>query len=222
MIITRKKNFNKILEYLEGKTTIFLFGCNACAEQCETGGENEVKEMTNLLEKRGKKITGFSIPDETCYTMLIKKTFRENRDDITAADALLVMACGAGVKAVADIAGDEKPVFPALDTLYLANVARYGHFSEGCAMCGECLLGETGGICPHTDCPKGLLNGPCGGVVNGKCEVNIQNECAWIRIYTRLKKQGRLEVLKRITPPKDYSVQIKPRNTIIESRKKTQ
>ncbi|MBI5893454.1 MAG: methylenetetrahydrofolate reductase C-terminal domain-containing protein [Deltaproteobacteria bacterium] len=218
MIITKKKDFQKILEYLKNKNKIFLYGCNSCAEQCETGGEKEIKEMTLLLENAGKNVTGFSLPDETCYSMIIKKDFREQKKTIEGSDAILVLACGAGVKAVSDTAGDEKPVFPALDSLYLANVTRYGHFFEGCALCGECVLGETGGICPHTNCPKGLLNGPCGGMADGKCEVNIENDCVWVRIYTRLKKQGRLDVLKKIAPAKDYSSGVRPRNTIVESR----
>lgn len=220
MIITKKKSFSKILECLQERGQIYLFGCNSCAEQCETGGEREVKEMVALLEKQGKKVTGSSIPDETCYSMLIKKHFRENKEAIAETDAFLVLACGAGVKAVADAAGDAQPVFPALDSLYLANVTRYGHFFEGCSLCGECVLGETGGICPHTQCPKGLLNGPCGGMANSKCEVNMENACAWIMIYQRLKTQGRLDVLKKISPPKDYSNGVRPRTVVVESRMK--
>jgi ferredoxin len=218
MIITKKKDFSKILEYLKDKKDIYLFGCDSCAEQCETGGEREVKAMAELLEKEGKNITGSSMPAETCYSMLIKKYFREDKDAIEKAEAFLVLACGAGVKAIADAAGDEKPVFPALDSLYLANVTRYGHFFEGCSLCGDCVLGETGGICPHTQCPKGLLNGPCGGMANGKCEVNMENDCVWIVIYRRLKAQGRLAMLKKIAPPKDYSNSVKPRTVIVESR----
>lgn len=220
MIITKKKNLTKVLDYLKDKKNIYLFGCNSCAEQCETGGEREINEMADFLIKEGKNIIGFSLPDETCYTMLIKKHFRENKEAIEKADAILVLACGAGVKTVADTLGDEKPVFPALDSLYLANVARYGHFFEGCSLCGECILDETAGICPHTQCPKGLLNGPCGGMAYGKCEVNIENNCAWAMIYERLKAQGRLSVLKKISSPKDHSSSIKPRKVIVESRNK--
>lgn len=222
MIITKKKDFSKILEYLNGREKIYLFGCNSCAEQCETGGEREVKAMADLLEKQGKKVIGFSVPDETCYSMLIKKHFREDKDALEKVDAILVLACGAGVKAVADAAGDGMAVFPALDSLYLANVTRYGHFFEGCSLCGDCVLAETGGICPHTQCPKSLLNGPCGGMVDAKCEVNLENECAWIMIYRRLKAQERLDVLKRIAPPKDHSNGVKPRTVIVESRNKKQ
>ncbi|MGO0807379.1 methylenetetrahydrofolate reductase C-terminal domain-containing protein, partial [Clostridioides difficile] len=40
---------------------------------------------------------------------------------------------------------------------------------------------------PVTMCAKGLMNGACGGAKNGKCEVNSENDCAWIKIYERLE-----------------------------------
>ena len=55
MIITKKKDINAILESLKGKKTVFLFGCNSCAEQCATGGEKEIKEMTAILEEARDK-----------------------------------------------------------------------------------------------------------------------------------------------------------------------
>jgi ferredoxin len=218
MIITKKKDISQILEYLGGRKKVYLFGCNSCAEQCQTGGKKELDEMTTVLRENDKEITGTSLVDETCYKMLIKKEFKVN-EAIMSSDAILVLACGAGVKTVAETAGDSLPVFPALDSLFLASVERYGRFFEGCSLCGECILGNTAGICPHTFCPKGLLNGPCGGVINGKCEVNIENNCIWVDIYRRLKTQGRLDVLKKIHPPKDHSNGIKPRKVILERKK---
>ena len=54
---------------------------------------------------------------------------------------------------------------------------------------------QTGGICPITQCAKSLVNGPCGGQKNGKCEVNPENDCAWIKIYKRLEEIGQLDKL---------------------------
>lgn len=216
MIITKKKDIKKILEALKGKKTVYLFGCNSCAEQCQTGGEKEIQEMTQILEENGIKVVGSSVPEETCYRQFILKDYR-NKEELNKADAVLVLACGAGVRTVADVAEETQPVLPALDSIFLATVERYGRFFEGCALCGECVLIETGGICPHTECPKSLLNGPCGGVVNGMCEVNIENECAWVRIYNRLKKQGRLDLLKKTAPPKDHSVGVKPRKVLLRN-----
>lgn len=214
MIITKKKDINAIVESLKGKKTVFLYGCNSCAEQCATGGEKEIKEMTHVLEEAGIKVVGASIPDETCYRQLILKDYRQ-KPELKEAEAILVLACGAGVRAVADAADETQPVLPALDSMFLASVERVGRFFEGCSLCGECVLDMTGGICPHTECPKGLLNGPCGGVAHGMCEVNTECECAWVRIYVRLEKQGRLHVLKKIAAPKDHSVGIRPRKVLL-------
>jgi hypothetical protein len=214
MIITKKKDIKAILASLEGKKTVYLFGCDSCAEQCATGGEKEIKEMAAILEENGIKVVGSSIPEETCYRQLILKDYRL-KPELKEAEAVLVLACGAGVRTVADAAEETQPVLPALDSLFLASVERVGRFFEGCSLCGECVLDATGGICPHTECPKGLLNGPCGGVAHGMCEVNTECECAWVRIYRRLEKQGRLDALKKIAAPKDHSVGIRPRKVLL-------
>jgi hypothetical protein len=190
MIITQKKEFDKITESLGTSRTVYLFGCNSCAEQCQTGGEPEITAMTEALTEKGFDVTGSSIVDETCY-------------------------CGAGVKTVAEAAEDAQPVLPALDSMFLATVERVGRFFEGCSLCGECVLAYTGAICPHTECPKGLLNGPCGGVDGGMCEVDTENECTWVRIYRRLKAQDRLELMARVAPPKDHSGNTQPRKVLL-------
>lgn len=214
MIITTKKDIKDILASLEGKKTVYLFGCNSCAQQCATGGEKEIAEMTAALEAGGLRVVGSSVPEETCYRQLVLKDYR-TRPELREADAVLVLACGAGVSTVAEVVDEAQPVLPALDSIFLATVERVGRFFEGCSLCGECVLHLTGGICPHTECPKGLLNGPCGGVVDGSCEVNIECECAWVRIYRRLEKQGRLDALRKAAAPKDHSVGTRPRKVLL-------
>ncbi|MBI5453956.1 MAG: methylenetetrahydrofolate reductase C-terminal domain-containing protein [Deltaproteobacteria bacterium] len=214
MIITKKKDIEKIVEALKGKKTVWLFGCDSCAEQCQTGGRKELEDMSRVLTDRGFEVVGSSLPEETCYRQLALREYK-TKEALGKADAVLVLACGAGVRTVADVAEETQPVLPALDSIFLATVERVGRFFEGCSLCGECVLIETGGICPHTECPKGLLNGPCGGVVEGMCEVNPENECAWVRIYKRLKEQGRLHLMKKIAPPKDNSIGVRPRNMLL-------
>lgn len=216
MIITKKKNIKDILAALEGKETVYLFGCDSCAEQCNTGGQKELDEMSAILAGNGKKVVGSSLPAETCYRQIALKDYR-NKPELKEADAVLVLACGAGVRTVADVADETQPVYPALDSLFLATVERVGRFFEGCSLCGECVLIDTGGICPHTECPKGLLNGPCGGMADGMCEVDTGNECAWVRIYARLKKQNRLDSMKKIAAPKDHSVGTKPKKVLLRN-----
>ena len=62
-----------------------------------------------------------------------------------------------------------------------------------------------------TRCPKGLLNGPCGGMTKTKCDINKDIDCVWVLIYDELKKKGKLDLLKEFITPKDYSKSIKPR-----------
>ena len=220
MIITKKKDIKEILAALEGKESVYLFGCDSCAEQCNTGGQKELDEMAAILAENGKKVVGSSLPAETCYRQLALLDYRK-KPELGEADAVLVLACGAGVRTVADVADETQPVYPALDSLFLATVERVGRFFEGCSLCGECVLADTGGICPHTECPKGLLNGPCGGMADGMCEVDTENECAWVRIYARLKKQDRLHGMKKIAPPKDHSVGTKPKKVLLREPART-
>jgi methylenetetrahydrofolate reductase (NADPH) len=75
----------------------------------------------------------------------------------------------------------------------------------GCRMCGNCLLQETAFICPM-ECPKGMRNGPCGGVTPEKnCYVDETRKCIWYSIYSRSLKTGRQEKLLEILPPLDWS-----------------
>lgn len=75
----------------------------------------------------------------------------------------------------------------------------------GCRMCGNCLLQETAFICPM-ECPKGLRNGPCGGVTPEKnCYVDETRKCIWYSIYKRAAETGRLNTLLEVLPPLDWS-----------------
>lgn len=73
----------------------------------------------------------------------------------------------------------------------------------GCRMCGNCLLQETAYIC-HMECPKGIRNGPCGGVNNGYCYVDTTRKCVWHLIYQRSRKMHREYKLLEILPPVDW------------------
>ncbi len=127
----------------------------------------------------------------------------------SGAEAVVGLSFGDGVQTVA--VNVDLPVFPANDTMFLGQVERVGIFHEACKMCGDCILGYTGGICPVTQCAKSLTNGPCGGAKHGKCEVNPENDCAWILIYKRLEKLGRLDLLTADLPDKSYEAVSWPR-----------
>lgn len=58
-----------------------------------------------------------------------------------------------------------------------------------CKDCGDCSLPETAFLCPESQCAKNQRNGPCGGTIDGKCEV-LNVECIWSKAYKRLKTKG--------------------------------
>ncbi|MFH1486856.1 MAG: methylenetetrahydrofolate reductase C-terminal domain-containing protein [Chloroflexota bacterium] len=210
MIITEQKPFEEIVKSLEGYNNVFVIGCGSCATAWHTGGEPEVKEMVEKLQGAGKNTTGWMIVEEACDERKEKRDLRAHAAELRGADCILVMSCGAGVQTVA-LAQDEKPVYPALNALYLARIQRLTKADERCVLCGDCILATTGGICPVATCPKELMNGPCGGYRHGMCEVDPTRDCAWVLIYNRLKKQGQLEHFQEIRAPKEQSKRGHPR-----------
>ena len=208
MIITRKKPIEDVLSMLGDARKVALVGCGSCAASCQTGGEKELAELKAFLEERGYEVVATVLPGECCHKMLVKKELKVLKG--TGCEAVLGMACGDGVQTVAD--NIQLPVYPTNDTLFLGQVERVGIFHEYCRMCGDCVLGSTGGICPITKCAKSLVNGPCGGQKNGKCEVNPENDCAWIQIYNRLVATGQEQKLMQTRPDKGYADAAYPRH----------
>jgi ferredoxin len=206
--ITRQKTEEEIDGLLERLNRIFIIGCGTCVTLCRTGGQPEVKAMQEKLSKKGKMITGTLILPVACDN-LTEEALKEYGPQMDQADALLIMTCAFGVQTAARQVA--KPVIPALDTLFIGKEqGGLGRFEEICVQCGECILGITGGICPVTSCHKGLVNGPCGGTNNGKCEIDSEKDCAWTLIYRRLEEQGQLHLMKRYQRPRNYQVEPKP------------
>ena len=216
MIITQKKPLDELLAMLGSARKIALVGCGNCASACQTGGEKELQELKAILEERGFEMVATVLPEECCHKMLVKKELKVLRD--SGAEAIIGMACGDGVQTVAD--NVSLPVYPANNTLFLGQIERVGIFHEYCRMCGDCVLGSTGGICPITKCAKSLVNGPCGGQKNGKCEVNPENDCAWIQIYNRLVALGQEDRLLTRRPDKGYAATHYPRHINLREGKK--
>lgn len=216
MIISRQKPLDELLSSLKGYHKIFLVGCGECATTCKSGGEEEVLKMKKDLEKAGKIITGSCVPSAPCVAAKLKTELAKNLKSLRQSEAVLVLACGLGVQSFKDNDRLNLAVFPACDTIFGAVMDAQGNFFEKCSMCAECVLDETAGICPITLCPKGLLNGPCGGMNKGKCEVDNQNDCAWVLIYKALEKNKKLESLKEIRAPKDFKKTIRPHKLIMK------
>ncbi|MFC2041636.1 methylenetetrahydrofolate reductase C-terminal domain-containing protein [Chloroflexota bacterium] len=216
MILSKQKPWEEILGYLDGEKSLFILGCNGCAQASGTGGPEQVGEMKTKLEGTGRKVTGSAVIDFLCEKALVKSRLRTKIEQIKAADSILVMTCGVGIQAVA--ASVNKVCHPACDTVNLGGSRGEWQGSERCMECGECLLEYTGGICPLTACTKGLISGQCGGASKGKCEINPDKDCGWELIYNRLKTLNKVDKLKIFINPKDYSKMMPDVETMSTSR----
>lgn len=216
MIISQQKTLGDLLSSLKEYNKIFLVGCGECATACKSGGEPEIIKMRQELEAAGKIITGSCIPSAPCVAAKLKAELAKNSKALSQSEAALILACGLGVQSFKDNHRLDLAVLPACDTLFGAVMDAQGNFFEKCSMCAECVLGTTAGICPMTLCPKSLLNGPCGGVAQGKCEVDNQKDCAWVLIYQELDKKKRLASLKEIRQPKDFKKSARPHKLIMK------
>ncbi|UCF91731.1 MAG: methylenetetrahydrofolate reductase C-terminal domain-containing protein [Desulfobacterales bacterium] len=205
--ITQPKPEEEIDRLLEGLSRIFIIGCGTCVTLTRTGGAPEVQAMEAKLSDKGKLITGHTVVPVACDN-LTREFLNEFGPQINQADTLLIMTCAFGVQTIARQL--YKTVVPALNTMFIGKETAVGLFDEICTQCGTCIIGETGGICPVTNCHKGLLNGPCGGTNHGKCEIDINKDCVWTSIYNRLKELGRLDSMRRYQPPRNHLGEPKP------------
>jgi len=212
--ITRQKPEEEIDRLLDGLGRVFIFGCGTCVTLTRTGGEPEVKAMKERLSGQGRLVTGEAVLPVACDN-LTGEAMKEYSQRIDQADALLIMTCAFGVQTIARQL--KKMVVPALDTLFIGKENGIGQFDEICTQCGTCILGETGGICPVTSCHKGLVNGPCGGTNNGKCEIDPEKDCAWTLIYNRLKELGRLDSMRTLQKPRNHQGEPSPGKVNLEA-----
>lgn len=205
MIVGDWKPIETILDYLAERKRILIAGCNGCVTVCNAGGQKEVDMLARILDLAGKKRgRPFRITKLTVERQCDPEFLPELLTLAGEHDAVLSMACGAGVQLVAERA-EGREVFPALDTTFIGVVEEKGHWGERCQACGDCKLVQTGGICPVTRCSKSLMNGPCGGSRDGKCEVDPAIPCGWNLIIDRLEALGRLDQYEIIQAPADWS-----------------
>ena len=208
MIVLKEKPFDEILKMVSDFNKILLIGCNGCAGIYQVGGEKQA-EVTGMLLEMAMKIKDINIETKAmtvlrqCDMQIVGTSIRPLIEDY---EAIVSLGCGVGVQTLSE-AFEDKTVIPANDTKFIGMQEReLGIFKEYCSACGECILFETGGICPITTCAKSLMNGPCGGMVRGKCEVgNYERECGWVLIYERLKELGRLDLFTKLRDPVDWS-----------------
>jgi ferredoxin len=204
MIVGKQKPLEDIWDMIKDYKKVLVFGCNTCVAVCHEGGNKEAEILGSLLRMKAKQEDGkIEIQNSGIERQCEHEYFEQARDDIEGADAILSLACGAGVQFLGE-KFPEKIVLPGLNTTFVGVVDAPGEFSERCQMCGDCILHLTGGICPITRCSKSLMNGPCGGTNNGSCEINPDIPCAWYMIHERLEQQGQSHLIDVFIPPKNW------------------
>ncbi|MBN1992208.1 MAG: methylenetetrahydrofolate reductase C-terminal domain-containing protein [Anaerolineae bacterium] len=205
MIIAEQKPLVKIKEMLAGQQKVLVLGCGTCVTVCFAGGSKEVGILASSLRMAAKlegqpKIVDEMTVQRQCEWEYIDPLL-EKLDDY---DAVLSLGCGVGVQALAERFPD-KPILPGLNTSFMGLPTEQGVWEERCQACGDCILDLTGGICPIARCAKQLLNGPCGGSQNGRCEIDPAVPCAWHLIWERAEKLGLRDRLLAVQPPKTWT-----------------
>lgn len=204
MIVAERKPMDELLTMLAPFKRVLLLGCGGCVTVCLTGGEQQAELLAsqlNLAAKARKQELSTAVDS---ITRQCEKEFFDNlKEKVADFDAVLSLACGAGVGFMSELYPDTT-VLPAMDTTFLASNVGQGKWAEYCRGCGQCVLAWTGGICPMANCAKSLVNGTCGGTNKGKCEINPDMECGWLRIYKRLESLGQLDNYRLLRPARDH------------------
>ncbi|MBN2185883.1 MAG: methylenetetrahydrofolate reductase C-terminal domain-containing protein [Dehalococcoidia bacterium] len=212
MIVAEQKPLEEVRKMVEPYDRVLILGCGTCVAVCFAGGDKEVGVLAASLRLADKMSGRERLFSEHTVERQCEWEFVDGIEEkVKNADAVLSLGCGVGVQAISE-RFPEIPVIPGLNTLFMGMPVEEGVWAERCAGCGNCILDKTGGICPIARCSKGLVNGPCGGYRDGKCEVDPTRDCAWVLIYERLKKMGRLDELCILQPLKDYSKMSHPRS----------
>ncbi|MBW1887571.1 MAG: methylenetetrahydrofolate reductase C-terminal domain-containing protein [Deltaproteobacteria bacterium] len=207
MIVGKQKPIEEIIEEAKDYEKILMLGCNECVTVCEAGGKKEVAVLASALRmyfmNQGKDV---KIDEVTLERQCDHEYLEEIRNIIDQYDVVISLACGVGVQFMAE-KYLKTPVLPGLDTCFMGVTEERGVWSERCQGCGQCILARTAGICPVSRCAKRVLNGPCGGSTDGKCEISKELDCAWQLIIDRLKELDRLEDYEQLSPIKDWSTE---------------
>lgn len=223
MHATIQKPVSEIISHLREGEKLFVVGCDNCAAKCRSGGVPETKAMAEKLRAEGVDVVDWAVPGPSgvslCKLSNTEKFLREKHGkSLDEADSFLVLSCGQGVHTVLSATGG-KVVHPGCDTVFGGETTDDNLIKEYCSLCGECIIEYTGGLCPLTLCAKGLLNGPCGGAKDGKCEISSEQDCGWQLIYERLKAIGRLDLMYGYREPKNNLKWGRPRTLALNGHR---
>ncbi|MFA5312609.1 MAG: methylenetetrahydrofolate reductase C-terminal domain-containing protein [Methanomassiliicoccales archaeon] len=204
MIIAEQKEIEELIGILEGHKDMLVVGCRSCVAICLAGGEKEVGVLSEALRLHSDmRAKGWNISEVTLERACEKEWVYELDQLVEGKDCMISLACGVGAQVIQELYPDVR-VVPGLNTSNMGAPEEQGVYNEKCGGCGDCVLHLTGGICPIARCAKSLLNGPCGGSQDGKCEIDPEVPCAWDQIYHSLEKLGRLGLMDVPIPPKDW------------------
>jgi ferredoxin len=208
MIVAQRKTIPEIMDIVKQHEKILVLGCGTCVTVCLAGGERETGIIASAL-RMASRLNGHPLQvEELTIERQCDNVFIEQAAEVIERnDAVLSLGCGAGVQAIAE-RYNHKPVYAGLDTAFLGILEERGVWTEKCSACGACVLSEYGGICPLTRCAKRLLNGPCGGSRQDRCEVRPDRQCAWQLIYNRLKDIGQIDRLRKIASAKNWNASL--------------
>ena len=173
------KNAAELSSLLEREDDFYVIACNKCFKEFSGLVEPECEEFLAFAGTKGKSASGSETVDFLCNSLRSDSILKSSVTP--GVKCIFVIACGLGVQTVAEVF--DIPVYTLCDSInsganHAVSLSKYL-----CTACGQCFLNDSCGICPVTDCSKGLLNGQCGGSKGGKCEADQDKECAWDKIY---------------------------------------
>lgn len=204
MIVADRKSLNEILDMIKNADKICLVGCKGCVTVCNVGGLKEVQILASALKIARKKEGRPLIVEERLLERQCDPEYvAQLKDEIGDYDAVVSMACGVGPQFLSEAYPGQR-FFPAVNTTFYGGAVSHGIWEERCAGCGTCVIHYYDGLCPIARCSKSLMNGPCGGSDNGKCEISRDVACIWDQIVNKKIEQGRLDDLLNFMPAKDW------------------
>ncbi|KIX11868.1 methylenetetrahydrofolate reductase C-terminal domain-containing protein [Dethiosulfatarculus sandiegensis] len=204
MIIGDSKPLEEILEMIRDKPKVLVVGCRGCVTVCNVGGEKEVGILASSLRIARKKAGEQETVDEFTLERQCDPEYLEELEGKAGEyDALVSIACGVGPQFLSE-RFPNIPIFPGINTTFIGGALEHGVWTERCQSCGNCIVHHFGGLCPIARCSKSLMNGPCGGSANGKCEIAQDVDCIWHLIVEKMEAMGRLEELERVWPVKSW------------------
>jgi len=138
MIVAHRKTVQELKAALGRHKKILVLGCGTCVTVCLAGGEREVGMLSSAL-RIAYKVDGEEreIVEKTIERQCENDFIQEIVPLVQDVDAVLSLACGAGVQAIAE-RYPQIPVYPGVDTKFIGILQEQGIWTEKCAACGKC------------------------------------------------------------------------------------